>query len=515
MPDKQDSNVATLRFCEEDSFGVVSGNEIWYALDPNSYSDFGGQIATVARQPISQDRQNRKGLTTDVDASGSFSVDLTSTNLLRLLQGYFATSLDEKGTTAPLNGANVPTTSVATSDDSYNAASGYPSLIARHLLLASGFTNAGNNGLKQVTSRTATKIVVVQNLTDEGSPPATARLDLVGYKFDAATVDVNATPGDLPTFVRASGSVDWTTIGIEAGDWIYIGDPAVDAASDFVTAANNGWARVRSVAAALITFDKTQGTMADETGTGLSIRILFGDRIVNDPEGSAGSSYNRRSFQLERTLGDDGVDTQAEYLVGAIPSELTINFPLADKLTCDMAFVAKDHETVTGTVGVKGGTRPDLLVEDAFNTTSHIPFMRMGLRSDVDSNPGSLFAYLSELTVTFNNNVTPNKAVSVMGAFEMSLGNFDVNGTTTAYFNTVTAQAAVRDNSDVDICAAVVRDNVGFMLDIPLLSLGDGRLNVALNEPITLPLSVTGAKDGTYDYTASFTHFRYLPDAAE
>ena len=513
MPDKQDSNVVGLRFCEEDSFGVVSGNEVWYAVDPNSYSDFGGQIATVARQPITQDRQNRKGVTTDVDASGSFSVDLTPTNLLRLIQGFFGADIDEKGTTAPLNGTAITITNVDATGDDFEAASGLFVPIARHTVLATGFTNADNNGFHVCAgSSSATSLKVTSSLVDE-TPPAGAKIQLIGYVFDVATVDVNATGGAFPTLVRASGAVDWTTIGINAGDYIYIGGDLAD--SDFVFTVNNGWARVRTVAAALITLDKTQGTMVDETGTGLSIRIFFGDRINNDPDGSAGSIYNRRSFQLERTLGDDGVDTQAEYLEGAIPSELTFNFPLAEKLTCDMAFVAKDHTTVTGTEGVKGGTRPDLEVEDAFNTTSHVPFMRMGLRSDTDSNPGSLFAYLSELTLTINNNVTPNKAIAVMGAFEMSLGNFDVSGSATAYFNNVTAQSAVRDNSDVDLCAGIVRDNSGFMLDIPLISLGDGRLNVVLNEPITLPLSVTGAKDGTYEYTASFTHFPYLPDVAE
>ena len=513
MPDKQDSNVVSLRYCEEDSFGVVSGNEVWYPLDPNSYGDFGPQVGKTARAPITQDRQNRKGVTTDIDASGSFTIDLTQTNLVRLFQGFWFADIDEKGTTAPLNAAATVISNVDGTNDEFDTAGTFPTVVRGHLIYGAGFTNASNNGVFYVdTGSGATVIPVTQNIVDE-TPPSTATLKVVGFMFDEATVDVNATGGAFPRLERASGTVDWTTIGLNPGDWIWIGGDS--ATHDFVNAANNGWARVRTVVAAAITLDKTQGTMVDETGTGLTIRIFMGDRLNNDPEGSAGSVYNRRSYQLERSLGDDGVDIQGEYLVGAIPNEVTFNIPTADKLTVDMSFVAKDAETVTGTVGLKAGTRPDLEDTDAYNTTSHIPFLRLGLRSNTDSNPGSLFAYLSDLTLTISNNVTPNKAVGVLGAFDMSSGNFTATGQATAFFTTVGAQAAVRDNSDVDLCAGLVRDNAGFMLDVPLISLGDGQLDVALNEPITLPLAVDGAKDTTYDYTASLTVFHYLPDAAE
>lgn len=513
MPNTIDSNVSQLRYCEEDSFGVVSGDEVWYPLDPNSYGDFGPQIGTTARAPITSDRQNRKGVTTDLDASGSFNIDLTQSNLTRLIQGFFFADIAEKGTTVPLNSAAVVVSAVDGTNEDFETAGTFFTTIVGHLVLAEGFTNAANNGVHEVTTGpTTTSIPVLSNLVTE-TPPATATLKLVGYEFGDARVNVNATGGAFPRLERASGSVNWTTIGIQAGDWIWIGGDL--AANRFVNAANNGWARVRSIAADSMTIDKSQGTMVDETGTDLTVRVYFGDRINNDPLGSEGSVYNRRSYQLERTLGDDGVDTQAEYLEGAIPNEMTITISTADKITVDMAFVAKDASTVTGTVGVKGGTRPTLADTDAFNTTSHVPFMRMGLRSNIDSNPGSLFAYLSELSLTIGNNVSPIKAVANLGAVEMTSGNFAVTGNATAFFNTVGAQAAVRNNSDVDICAGLVRNNAGFMLDVPLLSLGDGQLDVALNEPITLPLEVMGAKDTTYSYSASFTVFHYLPDVAE
>ena len=81
---KIDSNVTGLRYAEEDSYQTVSGDEVWVPLEPNSYADFGGQVTTVARNPINPSRQMKKGVVTDLDASGGFETDITPVSYTHL-----------------------------------------------------------------------------------------------------------------------------------------------------------------------------------------------------------------------------------------------------------------------------------------------------------------------------------------------------------------------------------------------------------------------------------------------
>jgi hypothetical protein len=184
----------------------------------------------------------------------------------------------------------------------------------------------------------------------------------------------------------------------------------------------------------------------------------------------------------------------------------------------DLTFVAADNEQRTGVEAVKTGTRPALVEGDAFNTSSDIARIKMSVVDAANEAPTALFGFLTELTLTVNNGVTPNKAVGVFGAFECSTGNFEVGGKCTAYFSDVAAVAAVRNNSDVTLDIILAKANAGIILDFPLIALGDGRLNVEKDSPITLPLTLeagTGSKVlSTMDHTLLMVFFDYLPTAA-
>jgi hypothetical protein len=184
---------------------------------------------------------------------------------------------------------------------------------------------------------------------------------------------------------------------------------------------------------------------------------------------------------------------------------------MEDKATVDVSFVAMDNEQRTGLEGVKAGTRTDALGEDAFNTSSNVYRSRIAIREAGGTiNNAALFAYVSEASININNGVSKLGAVGVFGGFSASFGDFAVSGEVEAYFTTVAAVAAVRNNPDVEYNLILAKDNAGMVWDMPLLALGNGRPNIEKDQPVKLPLE-TNAAENEYGYTLSLTHFAYLP----
>ncbi|HEY6019459.1 MAG TPA: phage tail tube protein, partial [Candidatus Paceibacterota bacterium] len=396
MANKIDSNVTGLRFAEEASLGVLPGTPVWYPLEPNSYKDFGGQLATMARRPIDPTRQMKKGTITDLDASGGFNQDLTQDNYTRLLQGILFADAREKITTAPMNGTAIVMGAVSGTPHTFAAPSGLGTFLVNGLVKSSGYGVAANNTLSKVTTVTATLLTMSAGLADETTPPAAAKLEQVGYEFASATLDV-AIVGGLPRLTRMSGVVDFTTFGLIPGEWIYLGG---DIAGNTFTN-NVGWGRVNAVVATYIELDKTSWTPQAEVGTGKTIRIFFGTVIKNE---ASTALIKRRTYQIERQLGSDANGVMSEYLIGAVPNELALDVKQADKVVADLDFVAIDNEQRNGTTGIKSGTRPTLTSGEAFNTSSDFSRIKLATVSASDPAPTPLFAFATDFKLSIKNN---------------------------------------------------------------------------------------------------------------
>lgn len=608
---KLDSNITGLRYAEEASIGVLPASPVWLPLEPNSYDNFGGEITTVARNPINASRQRQKGTVTDLDASGGFNMDMTQTNLEDLMQGfafadlrrksdvglrrsparitvlgdtedYLVTDIDgsnavtidsrvavtaavavggtgyaigdtvtlvdaaatvtstwtvltinagvvltvavlREGRASTDLGAAVATAKITGSgDDALTLTATYGDGIAWQaddLVFMSGNGDAGNNGLMSVASVADNVVTMNETLTLDGSPASTSAMTTVGFVGVAGDIDVDSASA-LPALT--STTLSFTTFGLIPGEWIFIGGDL--AAEKFSGSFNNGFARIKTIAAKRLTFDKTQGTMVTEASTTETVKLFFGRVLKNESDPTL---IRRRTYQLERSLGapDDASPAaiQAEYLKGSVSNQITYNYATADKITTDLSYLSTDNEQVTAATGRKSGTRPTITAEDGFNTSSDFTRLKMSLLDPADSNPTALFAFLTEFNVVINNNVSPNKAISVLGAFDQTAGQFNVDGTATAYFSTIEAVQAVRNNSDVTLDFAVVQPRIvdsvtitsGVLTDIPLIALGDGRLNVELDQPITLPLNLPAAADRNFNHTLLMMFFDFLPSAAD
>jgi len=505
---KINSNVVETAYAEEESIKTLPTTPVWRPLDVNSFTDFGGSVSTIARTPFRADRQNRKGSVVDLEAAGTLNHDLVQEGLQDLLQGFFFANLRTK---VEFGGAGEITNVDGTGND-YEATSGLDVFESGDLVMASGFTNASNNGLKTVVTAAAASLEVSETIIDE-TPPAGAKLVQVGYQFETGDAELDAA-GDLP--ILKSTTKDLTDFGLVPGEFIYIGGDI--AVMQFDTG-GGGFCRVRSIAAHEIVLDKSQNDLSTDAGTDKTIQVFFGRVLKNE----TGTDIVRRTYNIERKLGapdeDEPTQIQSEYLTGAVPNEMSLNIPTADKAVMDLSFVAMDHEHRNGATGVKSGTRMDSVEEAAFNTSSDVPRINIAVVSDTDSNPTALFAFAEEMTLTINNNVSPDKAIGVLGGFDASHGNFVVTGSMTAYFMDVSAVTAVRNNSDITLDMHLVKDNAGITVDIPLLGLGDARLDVNQNEAIRIPLTQeaaigTGAIAG-FDHTLLMSFWDYLPDAAE
>jgi hypothetical protein len=483
--------------------GVDGADAIWHSLEPNEYDDFGGEPTLLARRPINASRQRKKGAIVDLAAQGGFNQDLTNDNSQMLAAGFMYADFREKTTEEP---ASVSATGYVVADeDAY---------FAGMLLLASGFTNAANNGLKVVTSiDSGTSEVRAAGLVVEGLPPAGATITLVGFQGAAGVLDIDAS-GDLP--VMTSSNAILHQLGLIPGEMIFIGGDA--AGLRFGTAANNGIKRIRSIDAGAITFDKSDATMVTEASTTETVQFFFGRVLKNEQA----ALIVRQSFQLERTMGapeqTQPTEVQAEYVLGAFPNEMEIVIESADKINVNYSFVAITNDHRISTEGLKDGTRVGVVESDAYNTSTDFQRIKLSLVSSIDEAPTPLFAFVTELTLNINNNVSLNKAVGYLGGFDATIGLFEVSAEVTAYFTQVQSQQAIKANSDVTLDMFVAKDNRGFAFDLPLVALGGGMPEVELDEPIMIPLEADAATavkmNPNFDHTLLWVFFDYLPDFA-
>lgn len=496
---KIDSNETSLFWAEEsDVIGVLPTTPDWFPAEPNEYDDFGGEVKTLARNPINSGRQRKKAAVVDLDASGGYEQDFTLDNSPRLMQGLMFASFREKRFQAV----------TSTSTDKYNVASEI-GFLPSALILATGFATTALNGVKKIAGTGAGYVGVI-GVTASSD---TGKITTVGYEGDAGDFAITQSGGVTKL---TSADVSFIDLGITAGEWIFIGGDA--AGTKFTNAGNNGFKRVRNVTAAALTIDQSDTDMVAEAGGALTIRLFLGRVLKNE----VGALIKRRTYQFERQLGapDNASPSQiqAEYLTGQVISEFEYSVESADKIVCNWKTMGLDSENRPATTGIKTGTRNTLAESDMFNTSSDFASMRMSVVDAADNSPTPLFAYVTDFKMSVNNNVSINKAVGVLGGFDVTVGTFEVSVEATAYFATVDAVAAVRANPDVQFYCAVAKTNAGFVMDMPLIALGDARNDVKQDEPIMLPLkadAATAAKLASdLNHTLLWVFFDYLPNAA-
>lgn len=497
-----DSNTAGLYIATEECLKVLPENPVWRGIEVNSYSDLGGSTTLLQRETINPSRQNPKGKIVDLDANAGFTVDFTKNILTWLMQGFMFADARQKFTTKPLDGT--PNKIISIDADGYNLESmrvNPPS--DRTIIFVSGCANHKNNGVKIVTSATAGKIKVNDSLIKDTNVNNDAKLTAVGFKFQQGECSIVASNGGFPMLVTTKTKL--TSLNLTVGEWVFLGGDVGN--STFKV--NKGFARITDIKDNSLTFDDTDFKPLDEADKDLELEMYFGTVIKNE---NRQELIKKRSYHIERTLGDNGDGLQAQYVTGAVANEIKFNLSTAKYITCDLSYVACSSLTRKGGERL-GGVRLESDKSEAYNTTSNIYRQKLSVIDNTSSTPKALFAYVTDSNLSISNGVAGIKALGILGSFDVSVGNFNVTGSLTAFFSSVDAIEAIRNNADVGFSAILASNNAGAIFDIPLLALSGGIPNVEKDQKITIPLEKTGAEN-KHGYTMMYQSFEYLPDVA-
>ena len=495
------SNNFGFNYTNETSLGVAGTS--WKQLEPNALNAFGATITTVARNPLSRNRQALKGVITDLDSSVAFTTDATRDSIRDFAEALiFATGVNTDVT-------NLITTAAATTADAYTVtaltAAQADKFEISTLIYVSGFNTAANNGLKEVDAdiaTSATEISVAENLADE-TAPSSARLSFAGYRVPtASTVTWTWSAGNKQATLNATGlGTLLSSLGLTPGQVVHIGsqDSNGDSQNAFENSAANdmfGHARVVSLDTDDVVFDKVDAALqfTDGTDPAAPVDILFGEFFRNVTTDSA--EFLERSVQFEgEFIGlDTGDADMYSYAKGNFLNTATFDLPLTNKAEVTYEFIGTDTDNPVSAGSRKSGASSAVspVTTTAFNTSSDIARLRI---TEVDED--GITTDFKNISFSITNNVTPEKVLNTLGAKFMNSGSFGVSFTSQLVFTNSQVINKIRSNETVTMDFIMKNDNGTIAIDIPSMTLGDGALNLPENESILISLSGTAFRDPT------------------
>jgi len=429
---------------------------------------------------IRADRQIPAQILTKLEAGGNVGLELSFSAYDDMIQ-------------AAAQGAwvNNPSASVtALTTTTMTVGSGTPFKTGM-LVLTSGFATAANNGLFVVASSGSTSVVFASStFTAEASPPAAAMVRVIG--FQGASGDITATATGL-----ASTTLDFTTLGLNIGQWLKIGGDA--SAMQFATAACNGWARLSAIAAHALTFFILPAGFTTDAGTSKTIEVFGGDFLTN------GTTVQTFTFERQQ---QDLASPSYEYFTGMQVNTLSL--------------AVKASAVLTGTLGMTG------MGASATTTrasgASDVAAPTYGVLN-ASSNVGEIFenglavggpSYVSEIGLDIKNNLSTQFAVGSISPIGVLSGEFEVSGTLVAYFGDLTLLNQVLNDNDVSLMFRGGRpdgNRESYVFDVPSMKVSGTSPVDAKNQSRMFNGTFAGKVNSVLGYTLSVGRFWYLPVA--
>lgn len=490
------SDAVNINSVAETALGVPATTG-WRQHEPNSIDEYGPDIKTVDRRPLSINRQLRKGDVVDLDSMVKIGADLTYDLLNQFAEGTFLSVFKNNGNTG--TAFFVPTAVTATG---YTVAAG-GALTNGMLAFARGFANSANNGLKVLAGTSTALEVKTTGLVAEavaGAYPVS--LEVAGWRGAAGTLALDGS-GDLTDSASTLAS-----LGLQVGQWIWIGGTAGSAFA-FNTAAYRGFARIKTIAAGKLTLERRSWTVgAADAGAGKTIDIYFGRWIRNVAANHADYLDRTYTFELHYPTLGAGATAEYEYAKGNYVNMLEVDVAVGDKITAALDFTGTttDDPTVTRATGASTATAP--LANGVFNPVSD--FMRLRI-SNVDES--GLTTDASGVKISIMNNVGPEKVLGTLGAKYMNLGKFEVKISGEFLFTSSDVVKAVRDHRTCSFDMALRDDSGCVLMDVPSMTFNSAKRKISEGESVKLDGETGAFQDATLGCSMSWTLFPYLPTA--
>lgn len=506
------TNNISLAYSIEASFGVLNTSGEWKLLEPNDITTFGATITTVARNPISKDRQRRKGTVTDLDSAAEFEHDLTREVFIDFAEGFIFSTFQGNEYANLRSGvdslaADDALAGVAGTPPGYSHSALASAIPAGTLLYARGFSGANNNGLVEVDTggtTTETPTVAGGQTAETPSLAANASLEIAGVAGTLDDLDIDVT-GTVVTLTSAA-ALDFTTLGLTLGQLIHVG--GVDSTTWFDQGGTPfaGYFRITGITASVLTGDKASSALVTNDGVGDTVDLLFGRFLRNVSTDDA--DFIERSYQFEvalPNLGTGGAD-RYEYSLGNLANTMALQLPLADKAVVTFGFVGTDTQVPTATRATGAATPTAVVQQTAFNTSADILRLRIQ-----EADETGLTTCFKDVTLTLNNNVTPEKCLGTLGALFMNTGNFEVDLEGQILFTDEDVASAVRNNDRVTMDILLKNDDGAIGIDIPSMTLGGGDKEFPVNESVLMNLTGQAYTDPTLATSIGVSLFPVVP----
>lgn len=489
-----DANITAVRITEETTLGTTPATPRFETLRTKAVN-MQSRPVTVVSEELVQDRNVTDLVRVGIETGGDLPMELSYKAIDTPARGsmmsdWLRTPVRDNDGTADSQITDVTTTVITVLTAAATEANSGTFAVG-HLIYGSGFTNAGNNGLKRLSAATATALTST-GFTAEAAPPATARVKAVGFQGASGDIVATITSGNALT----ATTLVFTNLGLQVGMWVKIGGTA--AGDQFTTtAACNGWARISAIAASRLDFDIVPTGWAADAGTGKTIQVFIGDAIR--------PGTTKRHYSVEVEYSDLAVP-EWDYHAGCRFG--TMAFSAAAKEIMQISFNLQGLTPTNVTTRFTGATTKAAPTGDVMNTSSNVG----QLLENGAVVPGA--NYVLAYNVQIDNALRRQPGIGSIADVGIGMGRVQVTGSITTYYGSNAIRAKILAGTASSFTALMLDPTLqaGYRIDIPRLKYADGTPTVpGVDQDRNLEAQFQGLKHSTLGYAFQLQRFDYLP----